>query len=109
MAQFSDFEKLDIRVGEILEAKEFKEAKKPAYIVTIDFGPEVGIKQSSAQLTECYTPQTLVGRQILAIVNFPVRQIANFHSEVLVLGTYSDQGVVLIQPEQVVSPGDKLG
>lgn len=109
MAVIEDFIKLDIRVGTIIEAKFFEKAKKPAYQLTIDFGDEIGIKKSSAQITEVYQETDLIGKQILAVVNFPPRQIANFISEVLVLGTYSQQGVVLITPDQKVSNGDKLG
>lgn len=109
MATFDDFMKLDIRVGTIIEAKNFEKAKKPAYQLQIDFGEEIGIKRSSAQITDHYSADDLVGKQILAVVNFPPRQIANFMSEVLVLGTYSEGGVVLIRPDQAVSNGDKLG
>lgn len=109
MASFDDFIKLDIRVGTIMTAVEFKKARKPAYQLTVDFGPEIGVKKSSAQITDKYTPQELVGKQVLAVVNFPPRQIADFMSEVLVLGTYSQGGVVLITPERTVQNGDKLG
>ena len=109
MAEINDFLKLDIRVGTILEAKVFEKAKKPAYQLKIDFGEEIGIKQSSAQITLVYKLEDLVGKQILAVVNFPPRQIANFLSEVLVLGTYSEEGVVLITPDKNVKNGDKLG
>ncbi len=109
MIEFKDFEKIDIRVGEIVRAEEFKKARKPAYKLWVDLGQEIGIRQSSAQITECYQAEELIGRQVLAVVNFPPRQIADFISEVLVLGTYSDQGVVLIQPEQRVNNGDRLG
>lgn len=109
MATFEDFRKLDIRVGEIIQAEIFAKAKKPAYKLWIDFGAEIGIKKSSAQITECYKMEELIGRQVLAVVNFPPKQIADFTSEVLVLGTYSKQGVVLIQPEKPVEKGDKLG
>ena len=108
MATFDDFMKLDIRVGTIISAQNFDKAKKPAYQLEIDFGA-LGIKKSSAQITDYYTAEKLVGKQILAVVNFPPRQIANFMSEVLVLGTYSDGGVVLITPERPVDNGDKLG
>lgn len=81
----------------------------PAYKLCIDFGDEMGVKKSSAQITECYKMEELIGKQVLGVVNFPPRQIADFMSEVLVLGTYSNQGVVLIQPEQRVKKGDKLG
>ena len=109
MATFQDFMKLDIRVGEIVQAEFFEKAKKPAYKLWIDFGNEMGVKKSSAQITECYKMEELIGKQVLGVVNFPPRQIADFMSEVLVLGTYSTQGVVLIQPEQRVENGDKLG
>ena len=109
MATFEDFTKLDIRVGTVLEAEVFEKAKKPAYKLKIDFGKEIGIKKSSAQITERYSADELIGKQVLAVVNFPPRQIADFMSEVLVLGTYSDGGVVLITPDKSVSNGDKLG
>lgn len=109
MATFEDFMKLDIRVGEIIKAEFFEKAKKPAYKLWVDFGDEIGIKKSSAQITECYKKEELIGKQVLGVVNFPPRQIADFMSEILVLGTYSTQGVVLIQPEQSVKKGDKLG
>ena len=109
MATFEDFLKLDIRVGTVLEAEVFEKAKKPAYKLKIDFGKETGIKKSSAQITERYSTDELVGKQVLAVVNFPPRQIADFMSEVLVLGTYSDGGVVLITPDKPVDNGDKLG
>jgi tRNA-binding protein len=109
MAAFEDLLKLDIRVGEIISAQVFEKVKKPAYKLIIDFGGEIGIKKTSAQITKCYKPEELIGRQVLAVVNFPPKQIADFMSEVLVLGTYSKQGVVLIQPEQRVDKGDKLG
>jgi len=109
MATFDDFMKLDIRVGTILSAKVFKKAKKPAYQLEVDFGEELGIKKSSAQITQVYQPEDLVGKQVLAVVNFPPRQIANFMSEILVLGTYSKDGVVLITPDKPVENGDKLG
>lgn len=109
MATFEDFTKLDIRVGTVLEAEVFEKAKKPAYKLKIDFGKDIGIKKSSAQITERYSADELVGKQVLAVVNFPPRQIADFMSEVLVLGTYSDGGVVLITPDKPVNNGDKLG
>ena len=109
MATFDDFMKLDIRVGTITEAKVFAKARKPAYQLVVDFGEEIGTKKSSAQITQHYTPEELVGRQVLAVVNFPPRQIADFMSEVLVLGTYSEGGVVLIRPDKAVQNGDKLG
>ena len=109
MATFDDFMKLDIRVGTIVSAKHFEKARKPAYQLEVDLGGELGIRRSSAQITEQYRPEELIGRQVLAVVNFPPRQIANFFSEILVLGTYSEGGVVLIRPDKPVKNGDKLG
>ncbi len=109
MATFEDFMKLDIRVGTIVEAIVFEKAKRPAYQLKIDLGEELGIKKSSAQITEVYNCEDLIGKQVLVVVNFPPRQIADFMSEVLVLGTYSKQGVVLITPDEQVENGDKLG
>ena len=109
MATFDDFMKLDIRVGTIISAKVFEKARKPAYQLEVDFGEEIGIKKSSAQITDVYNPEELINKQVLAVVNFPPRQIADFMSEVLVLGTYSKQGVVLITPDKKVENGDKLG
>lgn len=109
MANFEDFMKLDIRVGTIIRAKDFVNTNKKAYQLEIDFGEELGIKKSSAQITELYNPSDLIGKQILAVVNFPPKQIANFISDVLVLGVYSDDGVVLITPDKQTNNGDKLG
>ena len=109
MATFDEFMKLDIRVGTITSAKVFEKAREPAYQLIVDFGEEIGVKKSSAQITDHYTPEDLVGKQVLAVVNFPPRQIADFMSEVLVLGTYSEGGVVLVTPDMAVKNGDKLG
>ena len=109
MATYEDFEKLDIRVGEIIKADFFDKARKAAYKLWIDFGDEIGHKCSSAQITECYNLDDLIGKQVLAVVNFPTKKIADFISEVLVLGVYSSQGVVLIRPDANVAKGDKLG
>lgn len=109
MASIEDFMKLDIRVGTIINAEVFEGAKKPAYKLQVDFGDEIGIKKSSAQITEIYSLDELIGKKVLAVVNFPPRQVANFMSEVLVLGTYSKNGVVLITPDKETSNGDKLG
>ena len=108
MVSFDDFLKLDIRVGTIIEASVFENAKRPAYKLKIDFG-ELGIKKSSAQITDKYQVDELIGKKILAVVNFTPRQIANYMSEVLVLGTYSDGGVVLVTPDKETKNGDKLG
>lgn len=109
MINIEDFSKLDIRVGRIISAKNFEGAKKPAYQLTIDFGSEIGIKKSSAQITALYNVEDLINKQILAVVNLPKRQIANFMSEVLVLGLYNKNGVVLITPDKECELGDKLG
>lgn len=109
MATFDDFMKLDIRVGTIVSAKHFEKARKPAYQLEVDLGGELGIRRSSAQITDHYRPEELIGKQVLAVVNFPPRQIASFFSEILVLGTYSEGGVVLIRPDKPVKNGDKLG
>lgn len=109
MATFEDFMKLDIRVGEITRTEDFENARKPAYKLWVDFGSEIGIKKSSAQITEYYNKDELLGKQVLGVVNFPERQIADFMSEVLVLGIYTDEGVVLITPDKSVKNGDKLG
>ena len=98
MISWDDFEKIDIRTGTILEVNDFPGAKKPAYQLSIDFG-ELGIKKSSAQITALYTKEAIIGKQVIAIVNFPVKQIANFFSECLVLGVYNENNeVVLLQP-----------
>lgn len=109
MATIDDFMELDIRVGEILEAEDFPEARKPSYRLKIDFGNEIGIKNSSAQITHLYSLEDLIGKQILGVVNFPPLSIAGFKSEVLVLGTYSKDGVILITPDKSADKGDKLG
>ena len=110
MATIEDFEKLDIRVGKVLEAEDFPEAKKPAYKLTIDFGAEIGVKRSSAQITKHYAREDLVGKLVLAVVNFPPRQIGPFISEVLTLGVPDAEGeVVLIEPEKdVATVGGRL-
>ena len=110
MAVYDDFAKLDIRAGTIIKAEKFPKARKPAYKLTIDFGQEVGIKHSSAQITDYYKPEDLTGKMILAVVNFPPKQIADFMSEVLVLGTDSENGIVLAVPDMpdAVKNGDKL-
>ena len=107
---WNDFEKLDIRVGTVIQAQNFAKAKKPAYQLTINFGEVLGIKKSSAQITDLYNIEELVGKQVIAIVNFPPKQIANFISECLVLGVYTEEkAVVLLQPARKVSNGSKIG
>jgi len=110
MATFEEFQRIDIRVGTVLSAEPFPAAKKPAIRMRIDFGPEIGVKRSSAQLTIHYTPEALVGRQVAAVVNFPVRRIATFDSEVLVLGALPvPEEVVLLQLERPVANGTRIG
>lgn len=109
MAEFKDFKELDIRVGKIIKAESFDEANDSAYKLWIDFGDEIGKKKSSAQITEQYSISELINQLVLAIVNFPPKQIANFMSEVLVLGVYTEKGVVLIKPDKNVKLGSKLG
>ena len=109
MVTWEDFEKINMRTGTIVEANEFPKARKPAYQLKIDFG-EMGIKQSSAQITKHYTKEQLIGQQVIAVVNFPVKQIGNFYSECLVLGVYDENNdVILLQPGRKVSNGNKIG
>jgi tRNA-binding protein len=108
LISWNDFLKVDIRVGTIINVSEFKEAQNPSYKLTIDFGP-LGIKKSSAQITELYTKEALLNKQILAVVNFPPKQIANFMSEVLILGVVLKDGkVVLLHPDRNVSNGFRI-
>lgn len=109
MISWEDFEKVDIRTGTIVEVNDFPKARKPAWQLTIDFGAEIGIKKSSAQIKVHYSIEALVGRQILAVVNFPPKQIANFMSECLVLGVADESGdIVLVAPEQKVENGQRM-
>ncbi|MBV9987032.1 MAG: tRNA-binding protein [Chitinophagaceae bacterium] len=109
MINWEDFEKIDIRTGTITEAVDFPKARKPSYRLTIDFGP-LGLKQSSAQITHHYRLDELVGRQVVAVVNFPPKQIANFFSECLVLGVYDGNNqVILLEPGKKVENGGKIG
>ena len=105
---WEDFLKVDMRVGKIIKVEDFPEARKPAYKLTVDFGP-LGIKRSSAQITKRYKKEQLVGRQIVAVVNFPPKQIANVVSEVLVLGAVTKQGdVILLKPDEDAALGDRI-
>lgn len=106
---FDDFLKVDIRAGRVLRAEPFPEARKPAIKMWIDFGPEIGERKSSAQVTAHYTPEALVGKQVMAVVNFPPRQIGKFMSEVLVLGVAdAEGGIVLISPDKDVAAGERM-
>ena len=104
---YNEFEKIDIRVGTIIEVSLFPKARKSAFQLQIDFG-DLGIKKSSAQITELYSSKSLVGTQVIAVINFPPKQIANFVSECLVLGVVTPQGVILLRPEQNVKNGSKI-
>jgi tRNA-binding protein len=106
---WDDFVKVDIRVGTIISVEDFPEARKPAYKLTIDFGENIGIKRSSAQITELYKKDHLKGRKIIAVTNFPPRQIGPFMSECLVLGAYTDEGVELLTTGTKTKNGDKIG
>ncbi len=108
--RFADFEKVDMRVGVIADAQPFPEARRPAYRLWVDFGPELGVKRSSAQITAHYAPAELVGRRVVAVVNFPPKRIGPFVSEVLVLGAYDARGeVILLSVDQPVPPGSRIG
>ena len=106
---WEDFEKVDVRVGEVVQAEPFPEARKPSIKLTVDFGPEVGTRRTSAQLTAHYAPEGLVGRQVVAVVNFPPKRVAGFESEVLVLGVPDgNEDVVLLSPDHEVPPGGRM-
>ena len=106
---WEDFQRVDMRVGVVVSAHDFPEARRPALKLEIDFGP-LGVKRSSAQITRYYTPAALIGRRVVAVVNFPPRRVGPFVSEVLVLGAYDDAGdVILLRPDADVSPGSRIG
>lgn len=110
MITWQDFEKIDMRVGTIVDAEDFPEARRPAYKLKIDFGEEIGIRKSSAQITALYKKEELSGRQVIAIVNFPPKQIGPFMSECLVMGAYDENGdVVLLRTERKTKEGAKIG
>ncbi len=107
---WDDFEKIDMRVGTVMEVNDFPKARKPAFLLTIDFGSEIGIRRSSAQITAHYQKEQLVNQQVIAVINFPPKQIANFISECLVLGVYDEnKDVILLAPEKFVTNGQKIG
>ena len=109
VASFEDFERIDIRIGTVIDAQPYPEARKPAIKLWIDFGGEIGVKRSSAQITVHYAPEALIGRQVLAVVNFAPRQIGKFISEVLTLGVPDDHGaVVLLNPDLRVANGGRM-
>lgn len=108
MATFEEFQRIDMRVGRVLSVSDFPEARSPAWKLEIDFGPEIGVKRSSAQIAH-YSREELGGRLVIGVVNFPPRRIASFDSEVLVLGAIDpDKGVVLLRPDEDVQPGDRI-
>lgn len=106
---WSDFEKVELLTGTIVEVEDFPEAKKPAYKLKVDFGERVGFRSSSAQITELYSKEDLIGKQVVGVVNFPPRKIGSFTSECLITGFYRDDGVVLAVPDKNVPNGKKLG
>jgi tRNA-binding protein len=109
MISYDDFSKIEIRVGKVIEVQDFPEARKPAYKLTIDFGPEIGAKKSSAQITKNYTKEELLGKQVMGVVNFPPKQIGPFVSEVLTLGVEDEEGnVVLLMPTKQAKLGSKM-
>ena len=106
---WEDFAKVELRVGRVVEAREFPEARKPAYVLQVDFGPEIGVRKSSAQITDLYTPESLLGKLVVAVVNFPKKQIGPLQSECLVTGFHDAEGrVALCVPDQAVPVGTKL-
>jgi len=107
---WNDFEKIEIRCGTIIDVKDFPKAKKPSYQFQVDFGSALGIKRSSAQVTQLYKKEDLLNKQVIAVVNFPPKQIADFFSECLILGVYDENNhVILLQPERTVKNGQRIG
>lgn len=110
MINWEDFEKVEMRIGTIIDAQDFPEARKPAFRLWIDFGEEIGVKKSSAQITQCYTKEELIGKQIVAVVNFPKKQIGNWMSECLVMGSLGkDNNVILLSSDKKVENGLRIG
>lgn len=110
MINWEDFEKVEMRIGTIIDAQDFPEARKPAFRLWIDFGEEIGIKKSSAQITQCYTKEELIDKQIVAVVNFPKKQIGNWMSECLVMGSLGkDNNVILLSSDKKVENGLRIG
>ena len=108
MIELADFEKVEMRAGTVLEVKDNKKSRNPAYVVTIDFGEELGIKKSSAQITTLYKPEDLIGKQVICCVNLEPMHIGSVKSEVRILGTESEQGVVLLRPTEHIKNGDRV-
>ena len=109
MIEFEDFLKVDIRVGTVIDAQIFEKARKPAYKVWVDFGPDFGVKKTSGQITQNYTPETLIGRQVCGVINFPPKQIADYMSEFLILGMNDNDGnITLIAPDKNIPNGQRL-
>lgn len=108
MIELEDFDKVEMRVGTVLEVKDNKKSRNPAYVVTIDFGEELGVKKSSAQITALYRPEDLIGKQVVCCVNLTPMHIGSVKSEVRILGTDSEQGVVLLRPTELVKNGDRV-
>ena len=108
LINWNDFEKVELRVGKVISAEVFKEARVPAYLLQVDFGDEIGIKKSSAQITTLYSKESLLNRKVLAVINFKVKQIANFKSECLVLGLQNDKDVVLLHATDTVLNGTQV-
>lgn len=108
LIEWNDFQKVELRIGTIVEASEFPEARRPAYKLKVDFGSGIGVRKSSAQITDLYTPEKLIGKQVLAVINFPPKQIGPIMSECLVTGFHRENGVVLAVPDQEVPNGTRL-